>query len=365
MIKVMHLVLNLNVGGLERFIIELIKSYSNHISPIIVCLEGAGELSVFVEGAEIIALNEEPGMKFTAIRKLVDITKKYSIQVIHTHNEAAHFYGSVAGFMGGVPVVHTRHGRYLHNSRKKMFLNTVSSFLSSKIVGVSGDVSELMIRNEFIPRKKVLTILNGVDVDAYSPQPAKDIFSFSTAPASAIKIGIVARLNEVKDHLNLLNACKVLTGFTDDFQLIIVGDGPLRTQLEAEAQNLQINGSILFTGTRNDIADILNELDIYVLSSISEGTSMTLLEAMACELPVVATNVGGNPEVVMDGETGFLVPPKNPEAFAERLLLLIKERELRSTMGRAGRSRVLRHFSIAQTADKYERIYNKLTQGSA
>jgi sugar transferase (PEP-CTERM/EpsH1 system associated) len=364
MIKVMHLVLNLNVGGLERFIIELIKNYSNSISPCIVCLEGAGELAGFVESAEVITLNDKPGMKFGAIKRLMVIAKDKNIQIIHTHNEASHFYGSVAGFMGCVPVIHTRHGRYLHNSRKKILLNTLSSFLSTKVVGVSDDVSELMIRNEFLPRKKVLTIMNGVDVDTYSPQPAKHIFPFNTG-SGVVRIGIVARLNEVKDHSNLLKACKVLKRFTNNFKVVIVGDGPLRSHLESESESLQLQDRVIFTGTRNDIPDILHELDIYVLSSISEGTSMTLLEAMACGLPVVATNVGGNPEVVMDGETGLLVPSRNPEALAEKLLLLIRDRGLRTRLGQAGRERILRHFSISTTAQRYEDMYECLLKGIA
>jgi sugar transferase (PEP-CTERM/EpsH1 system associated) len=361
MMNIMHVVLNLKVGGLERFILELIKNYSNEVTSFVVCLEEAGDLADYIRGGKVIALNQKPGLKYGAVPEIMKLIRENNIQLVHTHNEAAHFYGALAGKLSGVPVVHTRHGRYLHNSRRKVFLAMFSSFLATKIVGVSKDVSDLIARKEKIPDNKVLTILNGVDVDHYSPCAKKVENNYGHEIGNrCINIGIVARLDRVKDHSTLLITCNELRKFNDNFRLIIVGDGAMRSQLEKEVELLHLHDKVDFKGTRHDIVDIMNDLDIFALSSTSEGISLTLLEAMSCCLPVVATNVGGNPEVVKDGETGFLVPPKNPELFSEKLLMLIQDKKIREKMGVAGRERVMQHFSISQTAKKYVKLYTQV-----
>ena len=356
MINVLHVVLNLHVGGLERFVIELMDKYSDNIVPHVVCLEEKGELAQFVKG-NLICLGEKPGLKFGSALKIVKIIQKYNIEIVHTHNESAHLYGSLAGFISRTPVIHTRHGKYSHSSTRKQLLNVFSSWLTTKVVGVSEDVSKMMVMKEFVSTNKVSTVLNGVDVEAYLPRSKRNLFNCKN---DCVKIGIVARLEPVKDHSNLLRACHELKKFSDDFVLIVVGDGTLRQQLSDEAAGLQIDDRVIFTGTRHDITDIVNELDIYVLSSISEGISLTLLEAMSCCLPVVATNVGGNPEVVKEGETGYLVPPRDPALFAEKLLCLIGDGEMRTDMGNAGRARVERFFNLSQTAKNYEKLYSEL-----
>lgn len=357
MLRVLHIVLNLNVGGLERFIVELIKNFSGDVVTYILCLEEEGVLAGQVNGT-VIALNEKPGLKLKSINKITEIIRQNKIHLVHTHNEAAHFYGAIAGVFCKLPVIHTRHGRYQHSSNKKMLLNTLASLLSTRIVGVSDDISHLITKAEFIKKEKVLTILNGVDIGEYLPRvsgmiPA-DIFG---ATAGCVRIGIVARLDMVKDHANLLDACDLLHKQAVDFRLIVVGDGPLRCQLEHRVKELQLDQKVGFTGTRHDIAAVLNMLDIFVLSSKSEGISMTLLESMSCCLPVVATEVGGNPEVVVDGETGYLVPPENPGALADKLLQLILDPALRKSMGVAGREQIMSKFSISQTASAYEQLY--------
>lgn len=359
MIKILHLVLNLNYGGLEKFVIELSHSFSNEIDTTIVCLEEAGALANCANNLDIISLNEPPGLKFKSIFRIKEIVKNNNIQMIHTHNEAAHFYGSVAGILCGVPVVHTRHGRYLHNNRKMILLNILSSFLSSKIIGVSEDITKLIKHSEYIPQKKIMTILNGVDTDKFCPSKNEKKIN-SQQPNLSFCIGNIARLVEVKDHKNLINSCVKLIDSNKKFKLIVVGDGPLRIKLEKEVEKLNIQNYVKFMGSRNDISELLKGFDIFVLSSISEGISITLLEAMASGLPVVATNVGGNPEVVVDGVTGYLVPPENPDLLAEKLEILLGDSGLRFQLGQAGRERVLQKFSIKKTAQEYEKLYSDL-----
>ena len=175
-----------------------------------------------------------------------------------------------------------------------------------------------------------------------------------------VRIGIVARLSAEKDHQTLLSACKLLADHSSGFHLEIIGDGPLRGTLEKTVRTLGLDKHVSFAGMRHDVPELLRQLDIFVLSSTTEGISLTLLEAMATTLPVVATNVGGNPEVIIDGETGFIVPPQNPGVMANKLLLLINDVNLRRQMGNKGRERVVAQFSIKETALKYEKLYREV-----
>jgi glycosyltransferase involved in cell wall biosynthesis len=309
---------------------------------------------------EVISLSTLPGLTLSNCFKIAKIAHEKGINLIHTHNEKAQFYGSFAGLLAGVPVVHTKHGKNELDWRSRL-RNSIAAKFCKKIVAVSHDAAAECIQDEHIPAAKVMTILNGIDTERFVriADQAAIKNSLGLTPDVPI-IGIVARLAHVKDHATLLEACKLLADNGRPFRLLVVGDGPLRGNLEKLAVSRSIHDLVLFTGSRNDIPELMNVMDIFVLSSISEGISLTLIEAMACELPVVATAVGGNPEVVVDGETGFIVPPKNPEALAERLLLLMANAELQKQFGKNGRQRVVNHFSLSTAAKHYTELYRSV-----
>lgn len=353
---VLHVVISLKTGGLERFVIDLIKANINDFDQCVVCLEMAGELSKLCQ-ADIISLNMLPGLHLGIAWDLAKIIKKKKVDVIHTHNEKAQLYGGLAGLLTNVPVVHTKHGKNDLDWRA-IVRNNITARLCCKLVAVSRDAAQECINDEKIPSVKVLTILNGVDTDQYFQSKdrveSKRLLGFGEG---TLVVGIVARLAQVKDHATLFKACRILFESDLNFKLMVVGDGPLRGNLEELADTLGICSRVIFTGMREDIAELMQAMDVFVLSSISEGISLTLLEAMACCLPVVATHVGGNPEVVEDGVTGFLVPAQQPELLADKLRILITESELRLKMGVAGRQRIVNFFSLSTTAAKYSDMY--------
>jgi len=355
MLNVMNIVLGLQVGGLEKFVLDLVDKYPPDIKPIIVCLEGKYELGRKYDHLEIMELHKEPGIRLKIVRQLVDLVREKNIDIIHTHNPGPHFYGAVSGFLTGRPVVHTKHGRNYPNDIKKIWLNKLSSLLTKKIVPVSQNAADVCLEVEKIPPAKVTVILNGVDTNLFCAAVNKKVID-----KRLVTIGIVARLSAEKDHQTLLKACKLLTDMTSNFHLEIIGDGPLRDTLETSVEELDLEPFVSFSGMRHDVAELLRKLDIFVLSSTTEGISLTLLEAMATELPVVATDVGGNPEVVIDGTTGYIVPSQNPDEMAKKLFLLINNSNLRRKMGSDGRKRVLEKFSITETAKKYEVLYRSV-----
>ena len=358
-LTLLHLVISLETGGLERFVLDLIAAHQNKFNQLVVCLERKGEL-VVNSSVEVISLGMKPGVHLGVVRKIARIVKEKQIDIIHTHNEKAQLYGGLAGLLAGVPVVHTKHGKNNLNWRS-ILRNNISARLCQKVVAVSQDAAMQCIHDEKINSSKVVTILNGVDTELFSPAPTQSEFKQQLGfTADTLVVGIVARLAEIKDHATLIEASRILMESGYPFRLLVVGDGQLRAKLETHVNSLGLDKRVIFTGVRDDIPNLMRGMDIFVLSSLSEGISLTLLEAMACCLPVVATAVGGNPEVVVCGETGLLVPPQNPELFADKLRVLFTDRVLRLKMGKAGRQRVVNNFSISKTAEKYRQLYSTL-----
>ena len=352
--NVLHVVNSLEIGGLEKVVVDLTRQLSmvNHT---VVCLTTKGDLFNEIVG-DCFFLDNRPGLIFSTIPKIKKIIRDKSIDIIHTHNQGPQFYGSVAGKLAGKGVIHTKHGQNVANFHRRFYLDKFSSFLTDKIVTVSDDAREICLRQLKIPAEKLVTILNGVDTDSFhhfsNRVPGQQGRSFV--------IGTVARLSAEKNHSCLLEACSKLVEKNNNFKLKIIGDGPLRDKLSAICNKLGLQDHVVFDGLRSDIPTVMNELDLFVLPSLTEGLSLTLLEAMACELPVVATRVGGTPEVVVDGKTGLLVPSNDPDGLADAIASCMERPQHCMEMGQAGRSRVVDLFSLEQVAEKYLALYKEI-----
>jgi glycosyltransferase involved in cell wall biosynthesis len=221
---------------------------------------------------------------------------------------------------------------------------------------VSGDLKQHMVAEGF-PRRCVEVIYNGIDpgarVDDVHSRAARALLG---VPQHAFVTGTAGRLDPVKNLGLLLHAHAISRERVADAHLVIVGDGPERAALEQRAADLGITASVTFAGYRADVRSLMAAFDVYVNCSLYEGVSLTILEGMAAALPVVATAVGGNPEVVIDQETGYLVPP-HAGAVADAIVRLAHQPRLRRQLGHAGRWRVLRHFALARMVDQYAAIY--------
>lgn len=356
---ILHIVISLATGGLEKFVLDLVRANQAQYEHVIVCLEQLGELAD-TSVADSISLNMPPGLRLSVAFELAKIAHEKKAVVIHTHNEKAQFYGALAGLLTRVPVVHTKHGKNSTDWRSVVRNNMAARFCK-KVVAVSNDAAVQCVEDEKIPAGKVMTILNGVDLTRFSRviEHAEARCQLGIDPSVPV-IGIVARLALIKDHANLLAACHLIKAANHSFNLLIVGDGPLRSELEQLTASLGLEGCVIFTGSRSDIPELMQAMDVFVLSSRSEGVSLTLIEAMACEIPIVATAVGGNPEVVKEGETGFLVPAQNPVAFAEKIIHLLADPVLRQQFGIAGRQRAETEFSLSRAADQYVKLYHSI-----
>jgi glycosyltransferase involved in cell wall biosynthesis len=356
MIRVAHLVTNLHVGGLEKVVYNLVRfSDRNEFCPTVICLRKKGSLAPEFEplGVPVHSLDGEGSGRSRMLYRLVRRLRELRVQVLHTHNPIPHYFGVMARSLTPIPVlVHTKHGRNRPDIARRVALNHLAARLSSCVVTVSGNATEVARQTERVPRRKLRLIRNGIDVSQFDRGQRSE---------ETVKCAIhVARLNIIKDQKTLLRAVRMVVDACPDFHLDIAGDGEERKTLECFRDELGLGRHVSFLGERSDISALLARSGLFVLSSIGEGLSLTLLEAMASGLPVVATNVGGNPEVVVDGHTGILVPPRAPAELSDAILSVVRDPRRALWLGDNGRRRVETEFDMRRVASRYEDLYRAL-----
>jgi sugar transferase (PEP-CTERM/EpsH1 system associated) len=361
-VKVVHVVLGLDVGGLERMVLRLLASTDrSRFSPIVVALDTEGALAPELarRGVPLSVVRREPGVDTRLPFRLARWLDRERAALVHTHNATPHLHGAIAARLRGIPIVHTKHGQNAPDVRRKVLWNRVASLLSDRVVAVSEDARRVATDVEEVDPRKVVTIVNGVDTKEF--QPLGDVAAARRAlgiPASGFHVGCVARLDPVKDHHNLLHAFARLRASRPglDAHLTLIGEGRERPLLERRASAPDLAGAVTFAGARRDVAPLYAAFDVLALASRSEGISLTLLEAASSGLPIVATRVGGNAQIVIDGESGLLVPPRDPPALASALAALADHPD-RASLGARGRARVEQGFSVERMADAYHALY--------
>lgn len=350
-VRVCHVSMCLLTGGLERLLVEFSRLYDHDRFDLqFATLGEIGQPADDIRGfdCKVTQVNDGSVKKFKQISRLVDLFKKEEIQVVHTHNTYAHFYGTLAARMAAVPVVvNSQHGRGCGPNWKARMQFRIANLMADRILGVSDDAAELCRGQNRFSAKKIETLWNGIDLERFAFHGPKH-----DGPAIA-----VARLSPEKDFSTLIKAVAKVIPHHPSFKLQIVGDGSERNKLEALASELGIQNHITFLGERKDVPSILKESSFYVGSSKTEGISLTLLEAMAVGLPVVTTDVGGNPEVVVEDKTGLLVPSENPIELANAICKMLDASNRWDEMSQTARERVESEFNIRRMISDYEKLY--------
>jgi glycosyltransferase involved in cell wall biosynthesis len=306
-------------------------------------------------GWPVTALEVPPGLRLGLVPRLAWLFRRWKPDVVHTHNTKPLVYAGPAARLAGVrSLIHTRHGQRFGADRSQTALFRLAARLADRVICVSHDSARLSVQ-EGIAARKVGTVWNGIDVDRFA----------YLGPADDGPAVMVGRLSPEKDVDNLLRATALVAGQRPDFRLEVAGDGPCMPALRQAAAELGLDRNVTFLGEVRDVPALLARAGFFVLPSLTEGISLTLLEAMARGLPVIATRVGGNPEVVVDGETGVLVPPSDPGQLAQAILHLLPDLEGRRRMGLAGRKRVEEFFSVRRMVAEYEACYLQLCRPSS
>jgi glycosyltransferase involved in cell wall biosynthesis len=362
MLRVMQIVLSLDPGGTERLVIEIAKGLRPTVEPFICCLDQAGAWApeLAADGIPVTALGRRPGFHPRLGQQIARLASAHRAGLLHCHHYSPFVYGQMAALVHpGLRVVFTEHGRLSDAppSLKRRLVNPVLGRLPAAIFAVSEDLRRHMIA-EGLPADRVRVVHNGISLGARPTSADRDAARRSLGvDADSILIGTVGRLDPVKDLSTLLEALRILRSGRRNVRLVIVGDGPERARLEQQATRMGVGELVAFMGYRSDPRCLLPGFDMYVNSSTHEGISLTLLEAMAAALPIVATEVGGTPEVVVQDHTGLLVPARSPDRLAMAIEDLIRSPERRRAMSDRARARVEQQFSLQAMTKRYLDAY--------
>ena len=366
-IRVIHVLHQLAVGGMENGVVNLVNRMDDaRFMPEIVTFVPGGELRERVDTSRVKViddLNKRPGNDWRLPVQLAQIFRKERPHIIHTHAWGTLCESWLALKLTRMPVwIHGEHG----TMQEKPLNKRIQRHLWGKadaVLAVSEVLADRLATTMDFPRERIRAIVNGVNLNRFQHGlDAQSERALLGIHADTPLIGIVGRLEPVKDHATFLHAMAYVVARYPTVCALIIGDGALHSALEAQAEQLDLTSHVRFLGRRDDVPQLLNLMDVFVLSSRSEGMSNTILEAMACALPVVATDVGGNPELVVDGETGTLVPPAAPEQLGEALLSLLCSPTYRAEMGKQGRQRVESLFSLERMVTNYEELYKSLCE---
>ncbi|MGF1583342.1 MAG: glycosyltransferase [Gemmataceae bacterium] len=351
-LHVVHVTWGFQVGGLEKLLVEIARlADPDRIDLKFLSIGTRGELTQTIEshGWPVVVLNRPTGFHPGLVPRIAALFRKWRPDVVHTHNTRALFYAGPASKLARVPqLFHTWHGVNLRGSPREALFFRILGWLPQELIAVSHDAAEKMA-NLGIPNSKIQTIWNGIDLDKFAyagPNPSGPIIT-------------VARLSPEKDIQTLVRAIHVVKQQKPDVRLEIVGDGVCMSDLRDLTSELGLDENIHFHGQSHEVPKLLQRSSLFVLPSLTEGVSLTILEAMARGLPVIATNVGGNPEVVAEGVTGLLVPSQSSEKLAEAILRLWEHPGEQQAMGQAGRNRVEEHFTIRGMVETYEARYRE------
>ena len=362
----LQVVLSLNPGGTERLVVEIVRRLGSELPMAVCCLdeEGAWGEELKADGISVKALRRGAGFRPMIGRAIAQFAVAHDIDVLHCHHYSPFVYGCLArAWRRNLRVIFTEHGRLSDAapSRKRRAANMGLSRAPHQVVAVSADLRRHLVAEGF-PEHQVDVVYNGIPVgpapDATSRSCARRVFAVSD---QTIVVGTIARLDPVKDLDTLVRAVASLSHRLP-IMLAVIGDGAERHALEE--LSARTPATVRFLGHRDDARQLLAGCDAYANSSIHEGISLTILEAMAARLPIVATRVGGTPEII-DASCGRLVPPRDPGAMAGALSALASDSGLRDDLGRAARRQVEERFTIERMVDEYRGAYDRAASQSA
>ncbi len=369
-IKILYIIdMYCTMGGAEKNLYELVQHIDKRkFTPYVVCLKG-GKLALMTQkiGVWIKNLDLKRIYGLRALKEginLFKLIKRERFQIVVTYHKASDFWGGLIAKLAGVPVlISSRRDMGYKLKKRHIWLYRLFNHLFDQIISVSNAVKEAIVKREWTNPKKIVTIYNGVDVSKYCPEIDKISFKKELGLDGTKKIvGMVANFREIKGQIYFVQAISEVLKEFKDVQFLIVGykDTDYFSKVKELIEKLGLEEYVFCPGAREDIPEILSIFDISVLSSINEGFSNIILESMASGKPVIAARSGGNPESVIDGEIGLLFTPRNSQELSDAILKLLKNEGLRIQMGKNGREKVAKDFTLNKMVSKIEELYDYL-----
>lgn len=369
--RIVHIVYSFSIGGLENVIVQLINRLpADKFEHVLLSLTGISDFKnrITRPGVQFIELHKPPGHAVALYPRIYRLLRQFKPDVVHSCNLAALEVAPLA-WAARVPLrVHAEHGWDAHdlhgaNPKYRLLRKLYKPFVSH-YVAVSKDIDDYLAHAIGVPSKRHSLIANGVDTDAFAPPESVQtaVPGCPFTPGQHWLVGTVGRLQTVKNQPLLARAfVRLLHAHpeaADRLRLVIVGEGPLRAEVESILANAGLQHLAWLAGARNDVANIMRSLYCFVLPSQAEGTSCTLQEAMACGLPVVATAVGGTPDLVEEGVTGHLVPSDDEAAMADAIWRCYSQPDLAHAYGQTARARALANFGLDGMVKRYEDLFS-------
>lgn len=363
--RVVHVTFDMRIGGAEQVIYNLIENTDPLKYDVsILCLDqfiGPFGVQLQKKGYQITALNRQPGFDFSLVRKIRCHIKRHNIDVLHCHQYTPYVYSVSGAAFTPCKVIFTEHGRFYPDQRKlkRVFINPLLNLFTDYVTAISSATRNALVKFENFPRDKIAVVYNGIDDSNYVLPQNPNLKESLSISEDAYVLGTVARLDSIKNQKMMIKALKIVRQNYPETYLIIVGDGPERENLESFVSDLELSSCVILTGFREDAHLFYNIMDIFLLTSFSEGTAMTLLEAMATGLPCIGTDVGGNPEIVRNRETGFIIPSDDENALAEKINCLFSNKTMMKNMGEAGRKIFEENFTVKKMVGSYQAMYDE------
>lgn len=368
-IKVLHIIGGGEFGGAEQYMLTLAKHINKSEVELHVACLFEEPLAPLVKKlgvpAHVFPMRNKLDLK--TIGEVASLIKMEGFHIVHTHGVRANLIGRVAAKKAGVKhVVTTVHSilKFDYTKWTDRFFNSicdkVTEAITEKFITVSEMLAQELIKAG-IPQAKIVTVYNGLELEKYNANisglPVRQAFGVS---GDEKLLGIVARLHPVKGHLYLFEAMARLTKNSPKIKLLVVGTGPERPHFEEMVAQLNIKSKVIFAGFQKNIPEIIAALDLLVLPSLSEGLGLAVMEGMAMGKAVLATKVGGIPEIITSGVDGLLVPPADFQALAEGIQQLLQSDQMMAQFGDAARRTIETRFSAGLMAEKTAKVYKDL-----
>lgn len=365
-LKIAHITFDMRIGGTEMVIKNIIEgSDSNLFDMSIFCIEkqlGPWGIELKKSGTKVEVEERKPGFDISMLLKIRNYLKNNRIDIAHCHQYTPWVYSVIAAAGTNTKIIFTEHGRFYpdFSSWKRKLVNPLLVKITNQVTAISSATKDALTQFEFIPSDKIKVVYNGIKALQVNSEHVSNIKTELDIKDESIVFGTVARLDPIKNHKMMLNAFKLVKDRYKNARLIIVGDGEELQNIISTIDQLGLRQDVTLTGYKTNPTSYLATFDTYLLSSFSEGTSMTLLEAMSMSKPCVVTDAGGNKEIVLNDETGFVTPNNDAEGFAGAMIKLVENPQRHKKMSEKSADRYRELFSDNAMNKTYEKIYKAL-----
>lgn len=362
--SILHTEASLGWGGQEIRILEEAKGFKRRGHRVIIACQPESRLSKKAEetGIEVIRISMSRISCLSAFLKLRRIIEDFSIDILNTHSSRDSWLASIAGRISRrrPVIIRTRH---LSTPISRGVLSRfLYERLPHRVITTGEEIRRQIVKDNGFDGSRIISIPTGVDINLFDPEKADGVLRKELGiDKDTPVVGMVAVIRSWKGHEYFIDAAEKILALFPEVKFIIVGDGPRKDIVKEYINRKGLQGSVIMTGHREDIPQAMASIDLLVLPSYAnEGLPQAIAQAMSMEKAVVASKAGSIPEIVIDGKTGYLVRPRDPDALSERIVSLLKDKELRKEMGKAGRKLVASHLSLEAMLDRIENLYSEV-----